>query len=87
MVLKPIAASNIGGNIMVEIDKEEYHKGIKSLKYSIIGKLMIPRDEERPMTIEIKRKLLEKWNISDIKVISLGNGLFYNVLRNLEDQL
>lgn len=56
--LKPIAAlKNYRGNIVVEIDEEEYYKGIVELKYNITGKLTISRGIEGPSTMEIKRKL------------------------------
>lgn len=58
--LKPISAPRMaGGNVVIEIDEEEYHRGVDELKYSVIGKLTLSHGEEAPTTKEIRRKLSE----------------------------
>lgn len=57
----------VGGNVVIEIDKDEYHRGVEELKYIVIGKLTLSREDEAPTTREIRRKLSEFWNIPGLK--------------------
>lgn len=85
--LKPLSAPTMaGGNIVVEIDEEEYRSGVEDLKYSVIGKLSISRGDEAPTTMEIKEILMSFWNIVELKVIPLGRGVFHILLTNMKDQ-
>lgn len=56
-ILNPTMA---GGNIIVEVDEEEYHRA----EFSVIGKLNLKRGNPVPTTMEIRRKLCEFWKIN-----------------------
>lgn len=85
--LKPLSAPKMaGGNIVVEIDEEEYRRGVEDLKFSVIGKLSMSRGVDAPTTMEIKEKLMSFWKIAEIKVIPLGRGVFHILLSNMKDQ-
>lgn len=44
--LKPLPNPRlVGGNIVVEVDKEDYQRGIEKLKYSVIGRLSLQRGD------------------------------------------
>lgn len=70
----------------VELDVEEYKKGVEELRFSAMGRLFIPRNDPIPTTMEIKAKLVEGFHIEDLKIIAMGRGLFHLILNNLEDQ-
>lgn len=85
--MKPLSAPRMAeGNIIIEIDEEEYHRGVEELKYNTTGKLALSRAAKAPTTMEMKIKLMEYWKINDLKVIPLGRGPFHILLSNLKDQ-
>lgn len=42
---------------MVEIDVDDYEKGIKDLKFSVVGHLIIRKGDVPLTTLELKEKL------------------------------
>lgn len=46
-----------GGNIVIEIDEEDYRKGVDELWFSVVEKLTLHKGETSPMPLELKRKL------------------------------
>lgn len=85
--LKPISNPKVvGGNVVVEVDAEEYKRGVENLKFSVIGRLSVHRDDSLPTTMEVKEKLVEGLKIEDMKVIAMGKGVFHIILSCLNDQ-
>lgn len=39
---------------MVEVDEVEYRRGVEELKYSVVGRLALPRSSPLPNTMEVK---------------------------------
>lgn len=46
-----------GGNIVVEVVKEDYSKAMEELRFSVIGRLFLRRGEITPSTFELKERL------------------------------
>lgn len=85
--LKPITNPIIaGGNIVVEVDDEEYHSVVEELKFCVIGKFNIQRGDSIPTTMEIQKKLSDFWKIMDFKVIPIGKRTFHILLCSMKDQ-
>lgn len=40
-----------GGNVVVEVDADEYYKGVQDLRFSVVGRLTVQRGENLPTTI------------------------------------
>lgn len=86
MLLKPILNPRvILGNVVVEVDCDDYHGGVEDLKFSTISRSTLQRSDPIPMMMEVRRKLSNLWQIKDIMVIPLGNGVYHILLHNLED--
>lgn len=85
--LEPVSNPTIaGGNIVVQVDEEEYKRRVEDLKFNVTGKSILKKWDLVPTTMEIRRKLLEYWDINDLKLIPLGKGIFHIVLDSLKDQ-
>lgn len=74
----------VGGNIVIEVHDEEYNRGVKDLKFSVIGQLALQQGDPITTTMEMRRKLSEFRKINDLKVIPLGEGTFHILLCNLK---
>lgn len=74
------------GNIIVELDVDDYEKGIEELQFSIIGRLSIQRSEAVPTTLALRRKLDKVLKIQDYKIIPYGRGIYHILLHLMEDQ-
>lgn len=72
--------------MVVELDMEDYKRGVEHLKYSVLGKLSLQRGEPVPTTMEVKEKLLKGLQVEDLQVIAMGKGVFHLRLNNLDDQ-
>lgn len=76
--LKQIAARRReGGNVIVDLDVEEYRKGVEYLKFSIVGRLSLQRGEDFPTNKTIREKLEAFWGLSDFKLIPLKGGIYH----------
>lgn len=42
---------------MIDIDMEEYEKGVQDLIYNVVGKIYLHKGEEPPTTLDHKNKL------------------------------
>lgn len=84
--MKPSNPKVVGGNVVVELDVDEYKKGVEQLMYNAIGRLSVPRSEPLPSTMEIQAKLLEGFWIEEVKVIAMGKSFFHLIFNNLDDQ-
>lgn len=63
-----------GGNVVIELDVEDYERGIQDLKFSVIAKLTIQKGEEAPTTLQLKEKLVQALEVSAFKLIPYGRG-------------
>lgn len=62
-VVKPLAVPRYeGGNLVIELDEDDYLKGVDELKFSVVGKLYFPKSCEHLTTMEIKNKLGLIWD-------------------------
>lgn len=82
-----VRATKVGAFYSIEVDEEDYQKGVDRYKQSIIGRVFYP-PKDRPRSIELLRaRLKDVWGISsEIRVVPLGKG-FYNIqFLNLEEK-
>lgn len=87
MQLKPISIPRIeGGNVVVEVDEDDYRKGVMELQFSVVGRLFIQKGEIAPTMLELKTKLQNAWGINNLKVIPLDRCVFHVLLRCMENQ-
>lgn len=64
--LKPIVLPRFeGGNVVVEIDEEDYQKGVNEIQYSVVGQLRLQKGELLPTTLELRSKLEAIWNFDN----------------------
>lgn len=85
--LKLIAAlRREGGNIVAELDVENYSRDVQELQYSVVGKLTMMQGEMAPTNMNIKKKLQAAWGLKDFKVIPLRGGVYHILLDSLQDQ-
>lgn len=68
-----------GGNMIVDLDEEDYWKEIKDLKFSVFGKLFLRRRKSIPTVMELKSKLRELWEVDNFKLIPMG-GCHYHIM-------
>lgn len=75
-----------GDNLIVDLDEEEYLKGIDDLKYSVVGRLYLRRGIFPPTTMDLKKKLMGVWGIESCKIVPMGSGHFHVIFNSFEDQ-
>lgn len=81
-ILKFIAAPRQEGrNIVVQLDFDDYIRGVKELQYSLVGRLSIQRGEVLPTNMNRKVKIEASWGSNNFRVITL-KGIVYNFLLN-----
>lgn len=66
-----------GGNLIVELDEDDYNKGIQDLQFSIVDCLFLPRTSTAPTTMSLRSKLAATWGMESFKLVSLGGGLHH----------
>lgn len=71
---------------MIELDVDEYKKGIEDLKFSIVGKLPLQFEHEIPTNKAIKEKLESTRGIQDFKLIMLSVGVYHIMFSSLQGQ-
>lgn len=74
------------GNVIVELDVEDYQRGIEDLKINVVAKLTIQRGKAMPTTLELKDKLVHSLDLSTFKLIPYGGGLYHALLHTIEDR-
>lgn len=53
-----------GGNLIIEIDEDEYRKGVEATKHSVIGRLIV-RSGDGNWNMELRRKLGKIWGLEN----------------------
>lgn len=48
----------------MEVDEEDYRRGVKQVKFSVIGRMSLQHGDLMPTTIEVKTKLTDALRIS-----------------------
>lgn len=72
-VMKPLMALRyVGGNLIGDLDEDEYVKGIENLKFSVVGWIYVKREASLPTTMNLKSKLGEVWGIQRFKLVQWG---------------
>lgn len=69
-----------GGNILVDVDEDDSKKIVDELRFSAIGHIFLHKCEISPTTLELKEKVQSIWGIENLKVISLGRGVYHVLL-------
>lgn len=72
--------------MVVEVDEEDYKRGVEHPKFSVIGRMTMQRGIPIPTTMEVKNKLSGALKILNFKVIPLGKGLYHILFHSLSDQ-
>lgn len=75
-----------GGNIVVEVDEEEYQKEVEEFKYSIVGKISLRKKDVPPTTLDLKNKMVELWKIEKFKLISMGKEIYHVLSHDMNYQ-
>lgn len=63
-----------GGNIIVEIDKEDVEKEATNCIYEVIGRISYQKGDKPLSTPEMKNKLAELWKIPNFDIAHIGKG-------------
>lgn len=71
---------------MVEMDEEEYKKGMEERKYNIVGRFFLQKGNAPPTTMELKERLGIIWGLKSFKLVPMGGGNYHVVLHLMEDQ-
>lgn len=66
-----------GGNIIVQLDIEDYSRGVSYLQYSVVARLFIQREEVPPTNMNLKARLESAWQFNNFKVILLNGDQSY----------
>lgn len=75
-----------GGNLVIDLDKEDYKRGVEELKYNVVGRLFLTKGCEHPTTMELKNKLAQIWGVPNFKIVPLGGGYFHIIQNSMSDQ-
>lgn len=62
----------MGRNVLVQLDTDEYMRAVEQLMFSAIRRLFIRRGDKIPTILEVKAKLVEGFELANIKVIVMG---------------
>lgn len=72
-VLKPLTMLiREEGNVLGELDVENYRHGVCDLQYSMVGKLRLHKGERYPRNMNLKLHLEEAWDLKDFRLIERG---------------
>lgn len=69
---------------MVDLDEEEYRKGLESLKFSVVVKIFLRRGQSLLTIMDLKTKLQEIWEIHGFKVVPMGSVHYHKTLVSME---
>lgn len=75
-----------GGNLVIDLDEDDYQKHMKKLKYSVLGMLFLMKGKENPTTMELKENLSGILGVADFKIVHMGGGYFHIVLTSMNNQ-
>lgn len=70
----------------MELDVEEYKKGVEELMFSVIGRNYLQKGKAAPTTIELRAKLAATWGMESFKLIPIGGGMSHILLKSMEEQ-
>lgn len=56
-----------GGNIIVEVDEEDYANKVLQCQFDVIGRIILQRGDNPYMTLELFDKLVILWGIQNFK--------------------
>lgn len=69
-----------GGNLVVDLDKNDYKKNIEELKNSVVGEGF-----SHPTIMELKEKLASLSGLNSFKLVPMGGGHFHVLLNSIEE--
>lgn len=75
-----------GGNIFVQLDVEDYMKGVRDIQYNIVWRLQIHKGEIHPVNMSLKSQLESTWGFNKFKLAAMKVDVFHVILSLLEDQ-
>lgn len=70
--------------MVVQLDIEDYRRGVQDLQYSVVARFSCQRGEEPPTNMNLKKTLEALWDFNSFKVIHL-KGAIYHILLNAFD--
>lgn len=70
----------------MDLDEEEYKKGVKSLKFSVVSKIFLRKGYSLPITMELKTKLGDSYGLSNFKLVPMGAGHYHVTLGSMDEQ-
>lgn len=62
-----------GGNLIVDLDEDEYIKGVENLKFSAVWRIFLKRGASLPHKMDLKSKLGDLWGIQSFKLVLVGS--------------
>lgn len=74
------------GNIVVEVNIDDYRKGVKELMFSIVGRLSLQRGDTVIANMILKQNPQSVWGTSNIKFVLMKVGIYHILLSSFEDQ-
>lgn len=83
---KPLPLPRVeGGNLVVDMDEEDFRLGVNELQHSIVGRLFLTKGSNPPTTMELRAKLQSSWCVESFKLVPMGGGLHHIILQSMED--
>lgn len=84
--LKPFSIPRVeGGNVIVDLDDDDYSPGIEELQFSVVGRLFLPRTAAVPTTMNLRAKLSVAWGLDSFKLVPMGGGLHHVILQTMDE--
>lgn len=62
----------VGSNILVDLDEDNYQRGVDELKSRVIRWLFLTRGTSTPTTMELRTKLGDTWWLQNFKIVLMG---------------
>lgn len=77
-MMRPLSTPRYeGGNLIMDLDKKEYMKGVGNLKFSVVGQIYLKRGASFPTTMDLKSKLGELWGTQTFKLLPMGSNHYH----------
>lgn len=71
--MKPLSITRVeGGNLLVELDVDDYKKGVEELRFSVVGRNHLQKGSSAPTTMELRRMLASTWGFDTFKLLPMG---------------
>lgn len=85
--IKPIPPPRYeGGNVIVEVDDEDYEKEVRQCQFDVIGRIIMQKGDRPYSTLEIFDKLVILWGIQNFRIVPIGKGYFHVFLNSMDNQ-